>query len=326
MFRYIVKRLLNVVPILIGVNLITFTLFFVVNTPDNIARMHLGGKHVSDTMVQQWKHNHGYDLPLFYNANSTGKATWTHTLFYTKSMQLFTFQFGASTQGRDIIQDIQARMWPSLAIALPTLLLGMLVHISCALCLVLFRHHPAETLGLGLCIALMSISGLFYIIGGQYLLAISAKLAPISGYLHGVHAAKFVVLPIIIGVLSGMGASSRWYHTIFQEELHKDYVRTARAKGLTQWQTLKRHVLRNALVPIVTGVVAVLPLLFMGSLLMEAFFAIPGLGSYTLDAIQQQDFEVVRVMVFIGTLLYMAGLMLTDVAYTWVDPRIRFDR
>ena len=170
----------------------------------------------------------------------------------------------------------------------------------------------------------MSISGLFYIIGGQYLVSKLWRLVPISGFAAGVDAWKFVILPVAIGVVSGIGSSSRWYRTIFLEEIGKDYVRTARAKGLSELTVLFRHVLRNAMIPILTGVVVVIPLLFMGSLLTESFFGIPGLGSYTIDAINAQDFAVVRAMVFIGSVLYIVGLVLTDLSYTLVDPRVRF--
>jgi peptide/nickel transport system permease protein len=146
---------------------------------------------------------------------------------------------------------------------------------------------------------------------------------PISGYDGGLGAFKFVVLPIVIGMIGGIGSSSRWYRTIFLEEIGKDYVRTARAKGLSELAVLFRHVLKNAMIPILTGVVVVIPLLFMGSLLTESFFGIPGLGSYTIDAINAQDFSVVRAMVFLGSLLYIAGLILTDISYTMVDPRVR---
>jgi peptide/nickel transport system permease protein len=130
---------------------------------------------------------------------------------------------------------------------------------------------------------------------------------------------------VLIGVISGIGSSTRWYRTIFLEEISKDYVRTARAKGLSETAVLFGHVLRNAMIPILTGVVVVIPLLFMGSLLTESFFGIPGLGSYTIDAINAQDFAVVRAMVFIGSVLYIVGLILTDISYTLVDPRIRFE-
>jgi peptide/nickel transport system permease protein len=133
-----------------------------------------------------------------------------------------------------------------------------------------------------------------------------------------------VILPVLVGVVGGVGAATRWYRTIFLEEVNRDYVRTARAKGLPETAVMFRHVLRNALIPVLTGVVVVIPLLFMGSLLTESFFGIPGLGSYTIDAIQAQDFAVVRAMVFLGSVLYIVGLILTDLSYTVVDPRVRF--
>jgi len=172
---------------------------------------------------------------------------------------------------------------------------------------------------------LMSVSGLFYIIGGQFLISKLWRLVPISGYGGGLEAWKFLVLPVLIGVVSGIGGGARWYRTIFLEEIGKDYVRTARAKGLSEVAVLFRHVLRNAMIPILTGVVVVIPALFLGSLLTESFFGIPGLGSYTIDAIQAQDFAVVRAMVFIGSVLYIVGLVLTDISYTLVDPRVRFE-
>ena len=188
-----------------------------------------------------------------------------------------------------------------------------------------FRATYLDLWGVVLCVAMMSICSLFYIIGGQYLLSKLWHLVPISGYAGGVDAIKFVVLPVIIGVIGGIGSGSRWYRTLFLEEMGKDYVRTARAKGLAESVVLFRHVLKNAMIPILTGVVVVIPLLFMGSLIAESFFGIPGLGSYTIDAIQAQDFAVVRSMVFIGSVLYIVGLLLTDISYTLVDPRVRLD-
>ncbi len=132
-----------------------------------------------------------------------------------------------------------------------------------------------------------------------------------------------LLLPILIGVVSGAGSSIRWYRTIFLEEINKEYVRTARAKGASEQIVLFRHILRNAMIPILTGVVVVVPLLFFGSLLVESFFGIPGLGSYTIDAINSQDFAIVRAIVFLGSLLYIFGLILTDVSYSLVDPRVR---
>ena len=325
MLAYIIRRLLYAIPILIGVNLLTFALFFVVNTPDDMARMQLGVKRVTPEAIQKWKAERGYDKPLFINQAASGGAVLTDTIFFTKSVRMFAGDFGRAEDGRDIAREITTRMGPSLAIALPTFILGLLVTVSFALLLTFFRASYLDFWGVVLCVAMMSISGLFYIIGGQYLVSKIWKLVPISGYGGGLDAWKFLILPVVIGVVSGIGSSTRWYRTIFLEEISKDYVRTARAKGLSEVTVLFRHVLRNAMIPILTGVVVVIPLLFMGSLLTESFFGIPGLGSYTIDAINAQDFAVVRSMVFIGSVLYIIGLILTDISYTVVDPRIRFE-
>ena len=326
MLAYILRRLIYAIPILIGVNLITFALFFVVNTPDDMARMQLGVKRVTPDAIEKWKSERGYDKPLFLNTEASGVATLTETIFFSKSARLFAGDFGRAEDGRDIAREITTRMGPSLAIALPTFILGLFVTVSLALLLTLFRATALDFWAVVLCVVLMSISGLFYIIGGQYLISKLWRLVPISGYGSGIEAWKFLVLPVLIGIVAGIGGGARWYRTIFLEEIGKDYVRTARAKGLSEVAVLFRHVLRNALIPILTGVVVVIPTLFLGSLLTESFFGIPGLGSYTIDAIQAQDFAVVRAMVFIGSVLYIVGLMLTDLSYTLVDPRIRFDQ
>ncbi len=323
MFAYVVRRMLYAVPILIGVNLLTFALFFVVNSPDDMARMHLGMKRVTPEAIEKWKADHGYDRPLLYNAQAEGLGRVTDTIFFEKSVRLFAFQFGSSDGGRNIGQDIGQRMWPSLAIAVPVLLLGLLVYISFAMLLAFFRGTYLDVSGVVLSVVLMSISLLFYIIAGQYVFSKLFHLVPISGYQPGWLAWRFVILPVAIGVFAGLGSSSRWYRTIFLEEINKDYVRTARAKGLSEPGLLFGHVLKNALVPILTGVVVVLPTLFMGNLILESFFGIPGLGSYTIDAINSQDFAIVRAMVFLGSVLYILGLILTDISYTLVDPRIR---
>ncbi len=325
MLNYIIRRVFYAIPILIGVNLITFTLFFVVNSPDDMARMQLGIKRVTPEAITKWKQERGYDKPLMFNDTVEGVEKFTRTIFFEKSVAMFAFDFGRADDGRDIAHEIKTRMMPSLTIALPVFLLGLVVYIFFALAMVFFRATYVDFWGVVLCVALMSISSLFYIIGGQFLISKMWHLVPISGYGSGLNAAKFLVLPVIIGVISGAGASTRWYRTIFLEEMGKDYVRTARAKGLSESLVLFRHVLRNAMIPILTGAVVLIPLLFLGSLIAESFFGIPGLGSYTIDAINSQDFAVVRAMVFLGSLLYIIGLILTDISYTLVDPRVRLE-
>ena len=325
MMAYIVRRIAYAIPILIGVNIITFLLFFVVNTPDDMARMQLGAKHVSEAAIEKWKEERGYDKPILWNSDAEASEKITDTIFFENSIKLFLFDFGRSDSGRDISYDISQRMWPSLSITVPSLLLGLLAYISFGLILAFFRGSYIDVSGVILCVAMMSISGLFYIIGGQFLIGKVLHLVPISGYDTGLNAIKFTVLPVLIGLVGGIGASTRWYRTIFLEEMGKDYVRTAKAKGLSETIVLYKHVLANGLIPILTGVVVILPTLFMGSLIVESFFAIPGLGSYTIDAISAQDFAIVRSMVFLGSVLYIIGLILTDISYTLVDPRVRLN-
>ena len=324
MLRYLVRRILYAVPILVGVNLITFILFFVVNRPEDIARLHLGGKRVTPEAIERWKAEHGYDRPRVYNNAAAGWDRLTETIFFKKSVPLFAFQFGRADDGRDIGQDIRQRMWPSLAIAVPVMIVGLLLDLTLAMGVAFFRGSYIDRWGTVVAVILLSISPIFYIISGQFLISKLLRLTPISGYEDGLGTFRFLILPVLIGVVSGIGGGLRWYRTLFLEEMGKDYVRTARAMGLSESRVLFVHLLRNAMIPILTGVVVVIPTLFMGSLLTESFFGIPGLGSYTIDAINSQDFGIVRAMVFLGAVLYIVGLILTDLSYTWVDPRVRF--
>ncbi len=325
MIAYIIRRTLYAIPILIGVNLITFLLFFVVNTPDDMARMQLGVRRVTTEAIDKWKAEHGYDKPMLYNGRAEGLDHVTNTIFYEKSVRLFAFDFGNADDGRSIRHEISTRMWPSLALQLPVFLVGIAVNITFALLMAFFRATYLDFWGVVVCVAMMSISGLFYIIGGQYLFSKIWNLVPVSGYAGGPDAFKFLALPVVVGVVGGIGSGARWYRTIFLEEMGKDYVRTARAKGLAETAVMFRHVLKNGMIPILTGAVVVIPTLFMGALIAESFFGIPGLGSYTIDAIQAQDFSVVRAMVFLGSVLYILGLLLTDISYTMVDPRVRLE-
>ena len=323
MAAYVIRRILYAIPILVGVNLLTFALFFVINTPDDMARIHLGAKREDPEAIAKWKAERGYDKPLLYNPAAAGPGKLTGTIFFEKSLRLFALEFGSAEDGRSIATEIKGRMGPSLALALPVFLVGLAVNITFALFMAFFRATYLDFWGVVLCVTMMSVSTLFYIIGGQFLASKLWHLVPISGYADGLDALKFLLLPVVIGVVSGFGTSARLYRTLFLEEMSRDYVRTARAKGLSETTVLFRHVLKNAMIPILTGVVVVIPSLFLGSLISESFFGIPGLGSYTIEAIQSQDFAVVRSMVFVGSVLYIAGLLLTDISYTLVDPRIR---
>ncbi len=326
MLSYIIRRLLYAVPIIIGVNLLTAFLFFYVNTPDDMARKILGEKNVTAAAIENWKQDHGYNLPAFLNTKEPGVGKVTQTIFFQKSVPLLWFDFGRSDRNNiDIGRSISHRMWASLAISVPTFLAGIMVNLFAAMMLAYYRGTYIDFWGVVAAVVMMSTSALFYIIGGQYVLGKVLRLFPISGYDTGVYSLKFLVLPVVIGVIASIGVGARFYRTVFLEEMNKDYVRTARAKGLTEGRVLFKHALKNAMIPVLTNVVVSIPFLFYGSLIMETFFSIPGLGSFTIDAIQAQDFAIVRSMVYLGSLLYIAGLILTDISYTLVDPRVKFE-
>lgn len=449
MSYYIIRRFLYAIPVIIGVNVITFVLFFYINSPEQMAQTHLGEKRVTLEQIERWKRQRNYHLPYFYNNGwqqeavrevsesgwinfsyltsgkcalvvevKKGKAQvdlqiasfqspslllpspwksvenkkselqdsvpdgyiiegsisievsedkkkrlefevtnpdgaklslhtnpnesgiilrlhylqelnlferFTQTIFFQKSIKFLWFDFGIADDGRPIGQEILKRVPPSLSITIPMFILGLLVEITFAMILAFFRATYLDFWGVILCVIMMSISIMFYVIGGQWFFSKVLKLVPISGFDTGVHSIKFVILPVVIGILGGIGINTRFYRTLFLEEINKDYVRTARSKGLPEYLVLYKHALKNAMIPILTGVVTSLPFLFTGSLILESFFAIPGMGAFMLEAIQRQDFAIVQAMVFLGAVLYIMGLIMTDIAYTLVDPRVRFE-
>ncbi len=323
MITFLIRKLAYGLLILLGINLLTFVLFFKVNTPDDMARMQLGGKRITPEAVEKWKVERGYDKALFIDDKAQGLECLTQTLFFQTSKQLFTFSFGPSDGGRDIGREILRRAPASLMLALPSFVLGLGISILMALVLAFFRGSYLDFWGTIFCVVLMSISALFFIVAGQFLLSKVLQWLPVSGFSWGTETWRFLCLPIVISVLARMGGEVRFNRSVFLEEIDKDYVKTAKAKGLSEVQVLFSHVLRNALIPIISASVAVIPLLFMGSLLVESFFSIPGLGSYLIEAIGAQDFAIVRSMVFVGSVLYILGLIMTELCYAWADPRIR---
>ncbi len=325
MFGYIIRRGLYGFPILLGVNLLLFLLFFYVNTPDDMAETFLGEKHITQEQIDNWKQEHGYALPRFINTAESFPGMITQTIFWQKSMSLFAFRFGKSDQDNsDIGTEVLRRMPYSLCITVPVFILSLMLNLFVAMIVAFYRATYIDTWVLVLCVIMMSISALFYIIYGQMVFAILLKLVPVSGFdSKAPYFFKFLMLPILMGVISSFGGGVRYYRTIFLEEINKDYIRTARAKGLGEGLVLFKHALKNAMLPILTNVVVMIPFLIMGGLLTENFFGIPGLGSYMIEAISRQDFAVLRSMVFLGAFLYVISLILVDISYTMVDPRIR---
>ena len=328
MLTYIIQRILYTIPVVILVSFVTFVLFFMVVPPEIMARRHLSAKAPTREDIQNWLEKHGYDKPLFLNfaRGRDGKRHLFDSQFVRHMRSVVTFDLGASDQTGERISDIlRRRMGPSLMLTVPAFFLSLYINISLSLFVAYYRGTYIDRWGLVVCVLIMSIPFLVYIIVGQWVMSLQLRLFPISGWHRGIQAARFLYLPILLAVMAGLGGSVRFYRTIMLEETTKDYVRTARAKGMSETRILFRDVLKNAMIPILTTAVMAIPFLFLGSLLLENFFGIPGLGSLTIDAINASDFAILRAMVFIGALLFVVGLMLTDISYTLVDPRVRFE-
>ncbi|MDX1563833.1 MAG: ABC transporter permease subunit [Phycisphaeraceae bacterium] len=421
MIGYIVRRCLYAVPILIGINVAVFALFFLINTPDDMARAHLGVKRSTAGQIDSWKRQRNLHLPMFYNRGWTRTATVdvdegdqthtetltlkpgrhrliaegreeqtfriqlrneangrkvpltlpqirggestdfsldgqdpielklelrapagtrllveshrelsfaravTDTIFYKRSIGMLLFDFGRNDRGEMIGREIADRILPTLVITVPALIFGTFVYIIAAMLLATFRGTYIDRWGGLICVVMMSISMMFYIIGGQWLFGAVLRLVPVSGFDADGYAMRFWILPVAIIIMTDFGATSRFYRTVFLEELHRDHIRTARAKGTPESAVLFIHTLKNAMIPILTGLAVQIPRLLLGSLLIEKFFSIPGMGAYMVDAIQAQDFATVQAVVFLGSFVYVIGLLLTDLSYTLVDPRVRLD-
>src|SRR5262249_28625104 len=292
MLRYIIRRALYALPILVGVCLVTFVLFYVVVTPTQLARRNLSAKNPTKQQIQDWLHEHGYDRPLAAQ-------------FADHMLHLALFRVGHSDRHEEpIAQKLQQGACLSLRLMVPMFIAELYVSIAIALLLAYYRGTYLDLWGLIVSVIGLSLPFLVFIIAGQYLMGKVLKLFPLAGFSAGPHGWKFVVMPVIIGVVTGIWGSVRFYRTAMLEEINQDYVPTARAKGVPEQRILFTHVLKNAATPVLTSVVLSIPFLLLGNLLLEKFFGIPGLGSITVDAIDSSDFALVRAMVYLGAVLY----------------------
>ena len=322
MLAYIIRRVLLGIPTVLGVLFLLFVLFFWVGQPRQIAQRALGEKATSE-QIEKWIVDHGYNLPKFINGDARGVAVVTQTRLFQYYKAMLTFQFGRSDLDKiPITYKIRKGMGPSLALTVPTFVVGLTVAISLSLLVALFRGTYVDQSALVLCVIGMSIVYFVYIIGGQYYLGKVLRWYPISGW-SASHMVHFLTLPWLVGIIAGIGEKVRFYRTVMVNEINRDYIRTARAKGVGDRSLLFVHLLKNAMIPILTGVVMAIPFLFTGSLLLESFFGIPGLGRLTVEAIQNHDFRTVSAMVYISALLYIFGNIMTDISYTFVDPRVK---
>ena len=308
MASFLIRRLLYAIPTLLGITLLLFILF---NWVGGNPVYHMLGKNASAGEIARMTHQLGLDKPL-----------WHQYIDYVGS--LARWDFGRSWETKQRVSEmILEGLWPSMSLAIPAFIASTLAALIVALTAALYRDRWVDRLLVVLSVCGMSLSMLAFIIAAQYLFAFRGGWFPISGWEAGFTGIPFLILPVLIWIAASLGSSVRFYRAVFIEEIRREYVVTARAKGLAWPRVLVHHVLPNAMIPILTLVVMELPMLFTGSLLLENFFGIPGLGNMSVNAINASDFPVIKAMTFIGAVLYISANIVGDALYAWFDPRVR---
>jgi len=313
--RYVARRLLEVIPTTFGILFLVFALFNIVGgSPAEVVL----GKNATKESIAAFNHKYGYDLPLFVNLEKGQPLAKSQFCRFLN--ELAHGDFGVSTEYGEPVADILRRgVGPSLSLTVPILAGGTLLGLALAVLCAAFRGGRTDRTILVFSTVLMSVNYVVWVLAGQFVFAYKLRLFPIWGYAN----AFYLVLPVCIGIFSSLGTDIRFFRTAVLDEIYKPYVRTAQAKGLSAARVLTRHVLRNSLIPIVTYVSLSIPYLFTGSLMLESFFGIPGLGNVSINAIHSSDMAVVRAVVVLGALLYQGVNLATDVVYAALDPRVR---
>jgi peptide/nickel transport system permease protein len=310
MLRYIIRRLIYSVTLIVGVMLILFILYNVMGG-SNMAIMRMTGKHASTEQIEELRSKYGFN-----------KSYPSQLLELAR--QCISFDFGRSiTTRQKISRMIREGAVPSVTLMAPAFFTTVFLAIAVSLYCAYKRNSVFDRIIVILSVAGMSISIMAYIILGQYLLGYKWKIFPISGYEPGLQAIRYIIMPALIYITVALGSEVRLYRTFMLNETKQDYVRTARAKGVRIKRLLFKHVLKNAMIPIITQVVIAIPFLVMGSLLLENFFSIPGLGNMSIQALGNWDLPVLKAVTYFASLLFILGNLLSDILYAMVDPRIR---
>lgn len=320
MGRYVARRLLYAIPTVGGVLVLTFVLFRLL--PTDIAQR-IAGEGASAQTVAELRWAYGLDRPLFFDVEGArvhGIGRLFDSQFFHHAADMLTFDFGRSWTTRRPVWDLLLRgIGPSLALTAPIFLGTLTLALALGLWSARLRGTWLDTAMVVGCVIGMNVPFLSFILVGQYVFAYRLGWFPV----HGFGGVAHLVLPVSIGIVAGLGGQVRFYRTVMLDELGQDYVRTARAKGMSEARVLGAHVLPNALIPVVTRVVLALPFLVFGSLLLEEFFGIPGAGHLMFDAVSTRDYAVVGALTWLVALLFVVGNLLTDICYALIDPRVR---
>ena len=309
MGAYIVRRLWQMIPTLAGVVLLIFFLF---NWVGGDPALVLAGKITNPEQIENIRKQLGVDQPYWYQL-------WVFV------KQIVTFDFGRSWATNEAVSNILiTRVGPTLTIMIPVLILETILGVILAIGVAYVRGTLTDRAIMMVCTVAMSISFLVYIIVAQYIFGFQLGWFPVQGWSDSFtkNLITYAPLPILLAVFVGLAPALRLYRSFFLDEVNQDYVRTARAKGLGEKTVMMKHVLRNAMIPILTNVGISLPGIFVGSFLLETFFSIPGLGREILTAVNRSDFPVIKaatVYLAVVTMLVNLGV---DVLYKAVDPRV----
>ncbi|KIA81809.1 ABC transporter permease [Chromobacterium amazonense] len=310
MSAFIIRRLLQMIPTLFGVMLLVFILFSLVGGDPSLV---LAGKHLTPEVLANIRAQLGLDKSL-------------PEQFLVFVHQVLTLDFGTSWSTQQPVADIiGSRVGPSLTLSGAMLVVDLLIAIPLAALVAYYRGGLTDHIVTIICTVAMSISALIYIIAGQYFLAFKLGWFPVRGWGDSVWTNLFlyVPLPLLMGLMVSLGPDIRFYRSFFVEELGQDYVRTARAKGLSERQIMLKHVLRNALIPVVTSIMMSLPYLLLGALVLESFFGIPGMGNEVIQAVNKSDFPVIKAITIYIAIATMVFNLLGDLVYKWIDPRVQ---
>ena len=311
MGAYLARRLWQIIPTLAGVILLVFILF---NWVGGDPALVLAGKVPDPAQIENIRRQLGVDQPW-----------WVQLWIFVQ--QVFTFDFGRSWSTNQLVSEVLlTRIGPTLTVMVPILLLETLLAVTLGLLVAYVRGSLTDRAVMFVTTVAMSISFLVYIIVFQWLLGFKLAWFPVQGWSDDLwtNLTRYAPLPVLLGVLVSLAPSLRLYRSFFLDEIGQDYVRTARAKGLTESRVMLRHVLRNAMIPILTYVGIGLPGLFVGSFLLEMFFSIPGLGREVIDSVNRSDFPVIKAITVYLAMLTMLVNLLVDVLYRVADPRVSF--
>lgn len=310
MTAYIIRRLWQMLPTMLGVVLLVFFLFnWVGGDPAYV----LAGKISNQEQIDNIRRQLGVDQPY-----------WVQLWIFIK--QIVTGDFGASWSTNERIGSIiLTRLPPSLTVLVPLTILDLLVSVGLALAVAYVRGSLTDRAVMIVCTVGLSISILVYIIVFQYVFAYKLGWFPVQGWGDSFweNLVRYSSLPILIGLTVSIAPSLRLYRTFVLDEINQDYVRTARAKGLSENRIMWIHVLRNASIPIITNVMASLPGLLIGAFLIERFFSIPGIGREVILAVERSDFPVIKAITVYVAVATMVFNLLADLMYKAVDPRVQ---